>query len=190
MYRDALGPVRIVLLDVPEAGARERVERRSGHYMPASLVASQYEALERLPYTKSTVLEGLRLFAPATLVKRQALCDAEVDGFMVPKGWDIVSDYYIRQKTGDWVPYSKQLGGLALASNVRSTAEQPFGKVAFAATFVGADGVSPISPWHDLPLYPAGAAASGTTARRSDMSDGRKIVAAAPSNFRFAFMRW
>ena len=32
-------------------------------------------------------------------------------GFMVQKGWDVVSDYYIRQKTGDWVPYSKQLGG-------------------------------------------------------------------------------
>ena len=25
-------------------------------------------------------------------------------GFMVDKGWEIVSDYYQRQKTGDWVP--------------------------------------------------------------------------------------
>ena len=78
-------------------------------------------------------------------------------GFMVPKGWDIVSDYYIRQKTGDWVPFSKQLGGLAVAPSLRTTAEQPFGKASFAATFVGADGVTPISPWHDLPLVPAGA---------------------------------
>jgi len=75
-------------------------------------------------------------------------------GFMVEKGWDIVSDYYIRQKTGDWVPYSKMLGGLALAPSVRSAAEQPFGKPAFAVTFVKADGVTPLSPWHDLPLYP------------------------------------
>ena len=52
----------------------------------AGPMGAAVEALERLPYTKSTVLEGLRLFAPATLVKRQALCDAEVDGFMVPKG--------------------------------------------------------------------------------------------------------
>jgi len=75
-------------------------------------------------------------------------------GFMVPKGWDIVSDYYVRQKTGDWIPYSKQLGGASTAPNVRTTAEQPFGKAGFAATFVGADGVTPISPWHDLPLFP------------------------------------
>lgn len=81
-------------------------------------------------------------------------------GFMVPKGWDIVSDYYIRQKTGDWVPYSKQLGGLQTAPNVRTTEQQPFGKAAFAASFVGSDGVTPISPWHDLPLYPTPATAN------------------------------
>ena len=51
-------------------------------------------------------------------------------GFMVQKGWEIVSDYYIRQKTGDWVPYSKQLGGLALAPSVRPSAERPFGRPA------------------------------------------------------------
>ena len=83
-------------------------------------------------------------------------------GFMVQKGWEIVSDYYIRQKSGDWVPYSKQLGGLKTAPNVRSTAEQPFGKVNFAAHFIGADGATPISPWHDLPLYPSGASAGGS----------------------------
>jgi len=75
-------------------------------------------------------------------------------GFMVQKGWEIVSDYYIRQKTGDWVPYSKQLGGLPLAPHMRSSAEQLFGKTGFTATFVGQDGTTPISPWHDLPLYP------------------------------------
>ena len=73
---------------------------------------------------------------------------------MVQKGWEIVSDYYIRQKTGDWVPYSKMLGGLDIAPTIRTTAEQPFGKAAFTATFVKADGVTPLSPWHDLPLYP------------------------------------
>jgi len=81
-------------------------------------------------------------------------------GFMVEKGWNIVSDYYMRQKTGDWVPYSKQLGGLPLAPNMRSSAEMPYGKASFAATFVKADGVSPLSPWHDLELYPNGGSAS------------------------------
>ena len=65
MYRDALGPVRIVLLDVPEAVARERVEKRSGHYMPASLVASQYAALE-LPAVECLVFDGT--LAPSALV--------------------------------------------------------------------------------------------------------------------------
>ena len=82
-------------------------------------------------------------------------------GFMVEKGWNVVSDYYIRQKTGDWVPYSKQLGGLTVAPSVRTSTQQPFGKTAFAAQFVGADGITPISPWHDLELYPSGGASSG-----------------------------
>ena len=67
IYRDALGPVRIVLLDVPEAVARERVERRSGHYMPASLVASQYEALE-LPALECRTLVFNGTLAPSALV--------------------------------------------------------------------------------------------------------------------------
>lgn len=81
-------------------------------------------------------------------------------GFMVEKGWQVVSDYYIRQKVGDWVPYSKQLGGLKFAANIRSSEQQPYGKAAFAAYFVGADGIAPLSPWHDLPLYPVSAAAN------------------------------
>ena len=67
IYRDALGPVRIVLLDVPEAVARERVEKRSGHYMPASLVASQYAALE-LPALDRRTLVFDGTLAPAALV--------------------------------------------------------------------------------------------------------------------------
>ena len=67
MYRDALGPVRIVLLDVPEAVARERVETRPGHYMPASLVASQYEALE-MPAVECRTLVFDGTLAPSALV--------------------------------------------------------------------------------------------------------------------------
>ena len=67
MYRDALGPVRIVLLDVPEAVARERVEERAGHYMPASLVASQYAALE-MPAVECRTLVFDGTLAPSALV--------------------------------------------------------------------------------------------------------------------------
>ena len=59
-------------------------------------------------------------------------------GFMVQKGWEIVSDYYIRQKTGDWVPYSKQLGGLSIDGSCSSTAETPYGHKSFAVTFKAA----------------------------------------------------
>ena len=59
--------MHIVLLDVPEAVARERVERRSGHYMPASLVASQYAALE-LPALDCRTLVFDGTLAPSVLV--------------------------------------------------------------------------------------------------------------------------
>lgn len=50
-YRDRLGTgrpgVRLVFLDGEETLIRERLERRTGHYMPASLLASQCAILER-----------------------------------------------------------------------------------------------------------------------------------------------
>ena len=69
---------------------RNRVEQdkvRAEVMDVAGPVGAPSEHLSNLPYVKSTVLEGLRLYAPATLVKRQALVDAEVDGVgKVPKG--------------------------------------------------------------------------------------------------------
>jgi carbohydrate kinase (thermoresistant glucokinase family) len=51
-YRDALrtGPdVRFVLLEVDEGRLAARVAAREGHFMPATLVASQLATLERSP---------------------------------------------------------------------------------------------------------------------------------------------
>ncbi|MGE3857551.1 MAG: gluconokinase [Dehalococcoidia bacterium] len=49
-YRDRLATacdgVRFVHLDVPPAIARERLAKRAGHFMPASLLDSQYATLE------------------------------------------------------------------------------------------------------------------------------------------------
>jgi len=39
-----------------------------------------------LKYVEGCVREGLRLFAPATLVQREALTDTVLDGYSVPKG--------------------------------------------------------------------------------------------------------
>jgi cytochrome P450 len=41
--------------------------------------------LGELPYLGGTTLEGLRLFAPVTLVQRQSVVDTELDGHFVPK---------------------------------------------------------------------------------------------------------
>ena len=49
-YRDALippsGGVAFLYLKIRPETARARLEARAGHYMPASLVPSQFEALE------------------------------------------------------------------------------------------------------------------------------------------------
>jgi cytochrome P450 len=41
--------------------------------------------LGELPYLAGTTLEGLRLFAPVTLVQRQAVVDTSLDGHFVPR---------------------------------------------------------------------------------------------------------
>jgi gluconate kinase len=63
-----------VLLDVPEAVLRERLERRArqgGHFMPPSLLESQLSTLQRPtsaayttswdPHRRAAVIEGLLL---------------------------------------------------------------------------------------------------------------------------------
>ena len=77
-------------------------------------------------------------------------------GFMVDEGWKIVSDYYVRQAQGDWIPYSKQLGGLPMSSDMRTSAEAPFGKVSFTAHLSAPNGGFK-SPWHDISLKPPSA---------------------------------
>jgi gluconokinase len=52
IYRDRLrdrisAPTCFVLLDVPQEELLHRLSKRSGHYMPPSLLTSQLEALER-----------------------------------------------------------------------------------------------------------------------------------------------
>lgn len=48
VLREARADVRFIQLDAPIAVIGERMARRKGHYMPASLLQSQYEALEPL----------------------------------------------------------------------------------------------------------------------------------------------
>jgi len=76
VYRDRLrdaitAPVRFVLLDVDREELTQRLNSRAGHYMPASLLSSQLETLER-PEPDETVLT-LDARLPPTLLAEQAL---------------------------------------------------------------------------------------------------------------------
>ncbi|MCU1282846.1 MAG: gluconate kinase [bacterium] len=73
-YRDKLRvrpDVRFVLLDVPAALLAERLARRQGHYMPASLLPSQLAALERTEDV--IVVDGARPFDAIVAEIRAAL---------------------------------------------------------------------------------------------------------------------
>lgn len=48
VLREASGRVRFVALHGEAASVAARLDRRSGHFMPAALLASQYQALEPL----------------------------------------------------------------------------------------------------------------------------------------------
>jgi carbohydrate kinase (thermoresistant glucokinase family) len=59
MYRDALRSVKgvqFVFLNADRALIEQRFKTRTGHFMPGTLIASQFAALERPPATESDVL--------------------------------------------------------------------------------------------------------------------------------------
>jgi gluconokinase len=59
--RQGIPGLRVVLLEVPFALALERVGERAGHYMPPTLVASQFTALEQpVDEPHTLVLDGGR----------------------------------------------------------------------------------------------------------------------------------
>lgn len=59
------GEVRFVYLEISPAEAQRRLRSRKGHFMPASLVESQFDALE-VPHEQVLVLDGTH--SPAQLV--------------------------------------------------------------------------------------------------------------------------
>ncbi len=73
-YREHLSaaaglPVGFVLLDLPRAVLASRLNQRVGHYMPASLLASQLATLEALqPDERAIRLDGTK--APAQLAEQ------------------------------------------------------------------------------------------------------------------------
>jgi gluconokinase len=71
-YRSRLGVgkphVRLVHLDGPEALLRERIEQRTGHFMPASLLASQCALLERPTAEEAAIIIDIAP-PPETIVR-------------------------------------------------------------------------------------------------------------------------
>ena len=82
-YRDRLRRacpgLRFVFLDGAQALIEQRLRERQGHYMPASLLASQFEALERPGQDEGDVL-SLHIHAPAEQVVREACAALESTG--------------------------------------------------------------------------------------------------------------
>ncbi len=72
-------------------------------------------------------------------------------GFMVPKGWDIVVDYYRNIDSGRWIPWSRPLVDPGASSQTRS--EGKFGTGSFLLKHSTYE-----SFWHDIPLRPEGQA--------------------------------
>jgi len=70
-------------------------------------------------------------------------------GFMVPKGWDIVCDYYQNIETKRWTPYSKVVPLPDV--DVNTITQEQYGTEEFSLYLK--DGSTTVSPWHDLELY-------------------------------------
>jgi 3'-phosphoadenosine 5'-phosphosulfate synthase len=70
------------------------------------------------------------------------------NGFMVPKGWDIVTDYYhnIDAKAEEWIPWSRPKVTPRTASHTVSTGA--FGQTSFALSMKAGE-----SWWHDIDTW-------------------------------------
>ena len=63
-----------------------------------------YDDLARLPYCLQVFKEAMRLYPPAYMTSRRALCDVEIDGYRVPKGWVVLLAPYTLHRRGDYFP--------------------------------------------------------------------------------------
>eukprot|EP00578_Thalassiosira_sp_NH16_P021144 CAMPEP_0181093960 /NCGR_PEP_ID=MMETSP1071-20121207/9729_1 /TAXON_ID=35127 /ORGANISM="Thalassiosira sp., Strain NH16" /LENGTH=1114 /DNA_ID=CAMNT_0023176239 /DNA_START=63 /DNA_END=3407 /DNA_ORIENTATION=- len=71
-------------------------------------------------------------------------------GFMVPKGWDIVVDYYRNIDAGRWIPWSRPVVDPGADSRTK-VGEKKFGSLDFRLMHKDYE-----SFWHDIPMKPSG----------------------------------
>ena len=77
IYRDRIRaaagqPIRFVFLDAPQSLVQDRLGARKGHFMPPSLLASQYATLERPTATEPDILPVAVDVPIAEIVRRAA----------------------------------------------------------------------------------------------------------------------
>ena len=63
-----------------------------------------YADLANLPYCLQVFKETMRLYPPATGVMREALHDVEIDGYLVPKGTNVVVPIYTLHRNPRYFP--------------------------------------------------------------------------------------
>ena len=60
--------------------------------------------LERLPFTEQVIKESMRLYPPAYVLARRASEDAEIGGYVVPKGSEVIAWTYMTHRDPRWFP--------------------------------------------------------------------------------------
>lgn len=81
------------------------------------------------------------------------------NGFMAKRGWELMIEYYQNPSDQKWIGYSRMMSEPLLAPG-NFLAKGTFGKADWELYFQDTNGKT-ISPWHDLPLYPAKGTAAG-----------------------------
>ncbi len=79
----------------PDADAKLQAELRGvlagrHHFEPADL--------DRLPFARQTIAEGLRLYPPGWFTGRSALADTELAGYPIPRGATVLMSQYVMQR--------------------------------------------------------------------------------------------
>ncbi|GAC1389005.1 MAG: hypothetical protein NVSMB38_01540 [Ktedonobacteraceae bacterium] len=63
-----------------------------------------YDDLAHLPYCLQVFKETMRLYPPAAAILREALHDIEIDGYLVPKGYNVFLSPYTIQHNPTYFP--------------------------------------------------------------------------------------
>lgn len=81
-----------------EARFHEEIDAVLAGRLPA---ASDYPAL---PFTRRIIAESMRLYPPAWMFAREAVCDTQLGGYTVPKGTQIIVCTHVVQHDARWFP--------------------------------------------------------------------------------------